>query len=201
MARIGLIGHFFYKPPVLPEYEPSPDVREYYEKKDWFERNYKERMDRFFESTNAIMWGGTYTDNIHVTIKGRNGYFTIAGHFVLDDDGEIIEWRSNVGEISLKRESLSISEEMLAAQIKGLLTDDERASRYCEQVSMSLLEDGSCVFNAPYGLKLKESEYEERYHSKEWEDAWIASLKEEFHAKDVCRDEKAGIGCFRLQAI
>ena len=161
MARIGLIGQLFYKPPVLPEYEPSPDVREYYEKKEWFERNYKERMDRFFESTNAIMWGGTYTDNIHVTIKGRNGYFTIAGHFVLDDDGEIIEWRSNVGEISLKRESLSISEEMLAAQIKGLLTDDERASRYCEQVSMSLLEDGSCVFNAPYGLKLKESAYEE----------------------------------------
>ena len=179
-----------------------PDVTEILEKKKKFHADYDESINKFFEGhPNVRSWGGSSLDSSLVTVKGKGGFFTESGHFILDENGEIERWESDRPGISLKRAGLTLSEEMLVAQIKGLLTDNEDASRYCEQVASTLLDDGSCVFNVPFGLHMKEKDYTERYHSEEWEKAWENALMGEFHTKDVCRDEKAGIGCFRLQAI
>ena len=180
-----------------------PDMTEHARLRTAFHEEYDERIRKFFEGhPEVVSWGTDSLSKATITFKAKSGFYHEIGRFVLDSDGEIERWESTERRgISLNRVNYTLSEEMLVSQIKGLLTDNEDASKYCEQVASTLLEDGSCIFNAPFGLHLKDKEFAARYHSKEWLNAWELALTEEFQSKEVCRDEKAGIGCFRLQAI
>ena len=186
----------------VPEYRPDPEILEEIRKRQDFHTKYDDKMRSFFEEfPRVISYGANDPDACRVTFKGKKGGIpTEEGKLVLDENGDILSWISHDGKNTLKRTS-EPSGEMLTAQLKGLLEDDPQASRYCEQVAATLLEDGSCIFNAPYGLKIKKTVFREKYYSKEWGEAWIAALLAKFQAKEVFADEAAGIGCFRLKAI
>ena len=161
-----------------------------------------EQAEAFFNLfPKVVTFGITNPDYLLVTVRGKAGIFTEDGKFVFDEDGKIVGFEAFNGRISLKRPNETIPKDLLTAQISGLLNDSTAASRYCEQISYTLLEEGECLFNAPYGLRMKDKVFEERYSSPEWVTAWKNALSKEFHAKSVEADEAAGIGCFRLQAI
>jgi len=142
-------------------------------------------------------WGGRKPDGITLSIKERNKSRMVDGHLIFNDEGDVVSWRADYGELKYEMATPSLSDEMRVAQLSGLLRDSDVAFRYCEQVAAALLDEGTCVFNAPYGLKIKEEEYAKRY-GKDWEKAWESALLAEFQAKEVV---STGNGCFKMEAI
>ena len=167
-----------------------------------FNAKYGEEAAAFFSQfPKVITWGAMSPDNVLVTHVTKYGIMSDSGALIFDENGEIESFASANGRITLKRAKKNLSEEMLVAQISAMLTDSESASRYCEQVSMTLLEEDDCVFNAPIGLHMKPQEFKTRYHSSEWLNAWQEALMKEFHAKAATYDEAVGVGCVHLYAL
>ena len=204
-ALISAIRAFFETPAPKPS-QSSPATaaeRQAEERRraEEFRRDYSDKINKFLEEyPNVIEWRGSTPDWVSLRIKGKRP-FTAFGPLVLDEEGEILRWEDSSGRFTFERLGKTLSEEERMAQIKGMLQDDEKASRYCEMIASTLLEDGACLFNAPVGIHMQESEFKERYDSESWQDAWKAALAAEFQAKDVETDPKAGIGCFRMVAI
>lgn len=167
-----------------------------------FNAKYGEETAAFFSQfPKVITWGAVSPDSVLVTHMTQYGIMSDSGSLIFNANGEIEAFASANGRITLKRAKNKLSDEMLVAQISAMLTDSETASRYCEQVSMTLLEEDDCVFNAPAGLHMKPQEFKTRYHSQEWINAWKEALMKEFQAKAVNYEEAVGIGCFHLYAI
>lgn len=161
----------------------------------------QEKAEEFFALfPKVITWGMTSPEFLLVTTLGKNGAFSDEGRLIIDK-GEIVGFESFNKRTTLTRPKESIPKDLLAAQIRAMLKDSEQVARYCEQVGYTLLEEQTCIFNAPYGLHMKPKVFEERWAGPEWMAAWEDALAKEFHAKEVKADEKAGIGCFKLQAI
>lgn len=178
-----------------------PDVSDILEKRRRFHARYGVEASRFFdEYPNVIRWGGDGLEKVTVTLKEKNGFRLVHGSFLKDEDGYLEKFISNDGTLTLKKVNKSLRSEMLISQIKGLLKDNEDVSRYCEQISATLIEDDSCIFNAPYGLHMKDTEFSERYGSLEWKNAWEMALKSELPVGKAEASENVGIGCFMLFA-
>lgn len=172
------------------------------DRKAAFNAKYGEEATAFFSQfPKVITWGAVSIDSVLVTHMTQYGIMSDSGELMFDKNGEIESFAAANGRLTLKRAKKKLSEEMLVAQISAMLTDSEAASRYCEQVSMTLLEEGDCVFNAPVGLHMKPQEFKTRYHSEEWINAWKGALMKEFQAKEAVSEESAGIGCFHLYAL
>jgi len=158
-------------------------------------------ITRMFEEYPKVKdWYGDSFDFIVVTVPLSDGFpRSHAGRIVLDDNGDIDRWEEySPGHMVFKRVTPTLSEEKRVSQLTAMLADSDSLSRYCEQVAATLLEEGSCVFNAPFSLNVKDAEYNKRYGSPEWEAAWISALKSEFQASEVIAK---GNGCFQMTAM
>lgn len=183
-----------------PRYVYRPDVSEAVAERKKFHEAYDAKIRDFLEGhPEVVSWSADSLGFALLTFRRKDGCKVSKGCFVLDEEGEIAEFLGETG--TLKRETLTVPVAERVAQITGFFKDDKNASRYCEQVASTLLEDGECLFDAPYGFKMKKKEFEGHYHSEEWLEAWILALKEEFQLREAAADEKAGIGCFRLKAL
>lgn len=157
---------------------------------------YSERIEYFLQDhQNVLSWAGKSPGDITLTMANDDMLFHVRGHLVLNEDGEIIEWVSDTKNLRLKKMRSSLSEEKMIAQLQGILHDAE-ASKYCEMVAATLLEAGSCIFNVPEGLRIKD--FSERYHTSAWKAAWITALNSEFQAEKVVPKEG---GCFLVTAM
>lgn len=154
----------------------------------------------FAEYPEVLDWKGDSMSLLWVMVKRKEDKrpFSILGRIVLDDKGDILRFEERGGNIVFKEMSPSLPTELRKNQLLGLLRDSIDMSRYCEQVSATMLEEGECVFNAPYGLKANDTEYMNRYGSEEWVAAWILALKEEFQSRAVVSEGK---GLFRMEAM
>lgn len=154
----------------------------------------------FSEYPEVLDWNGESMDLLWLMIQRKEDHrpFSIIGRIILDADGNILRFEERGGNIVFEEMSPSLPVEMRKSQLTGLLRDSDEMARYCEQVAATLLEEGTCVFNAPFGLKANESEYMSRYGSRDWVEAWTLALSEEFQAKTIIPQGK---GCFRMEAI
>lgn len=158
-------------------------------------------ITRMFEEYPKVKdWYGDNFEFIVITVPLADGFpKSHAGHIVLDENGDIDRWEEySPGHLVFKRVTPTLSEEKRVAQLTAMLADSDSLSRYCEQVAATLLEEGSCVFNAPFSLNVKDAEYNKRYGSPEWEAAWISALTTEFQASQVIAK---GNGCFQMTAM
>ena len=179
---------------------PPQDTTERDKKKTLFHAVYDAQIEQFLSAhPNVVSWGADSLEESLLILKDKKEQKMMFGKFILDENGEIDRWEAETRNISLKRENMTLNEAMLTTQITGILKDNENTARYCEQVSATLLEEGECVFDAPYSLHMKKKEFAERYGTNDWQNAWENALKDVFQAKEVCKKEKA-IGCFRMQA-